>query len=208
MNPDPKNGASMPDDEAEPTAGYSPAPIALIILFAVLVYWGMLYLDDHGGGFNKQVYQPYESYAIVADRQPILDPVTKALKDGEKLYAANCETCHQKTGSGTPGGCPPLANSDWAAGGGPNRIIRLVLDGGTGPIKISGKDYTPSATMLSFRGSLKDEQIADVLSYVRNSFGNKADIVKPDQVAKIRDATSTHHGPWPPSDLLQIPDKD
>ena len=97
MNPDPKNSASMPDDEAEPTAGYSPAPIALIILFAVLVFWGMLYLDDHGGGFNKQVYPALRK---LCDRGgPVsrsLDPAVQALKDEEKLLRGQLRSLSPK----------------------------------------------------------------------------------------------------------------
>ena len=87
-----------------------------IILFALLVYWGMLYLDDHGGGFNAKVYQPYASYTIVADRQPVTDPLTAAMNEGGKLFNANCAVCHQANGSGAT--CPPLAGSDWATADG------------------------------------------------------------------------------------------
>jgi mono/diheme cytochrome c family protein len=206
MSTEPKDTTPHAVDDAEPTSGSSPAPVALIILFALLVYWGMLYLDDHGGGFNPRVYQPYADYKLVVDRQPVTDPLTAAMNEGGKLFNANCAVCHQANGSG--GTCPPLAGSDWVAGGGPNRIIRLVLNGGGGPITVSGKPITPAGTMLAFKDTLTDKQIAAALSYVRNSWGNQASLVTPEQVAKVRDAVSSRHVPWTAPDLLAVPDKD
>ena len=208
MSKEPKDSTPRTPDDAEPTSGSSPAPIALLILFALLVYWGMLYLDDHGGGFNPQVYQPYASYAIVMDHQPVTDPITGAMNAGKKVFTEKCAICHQSTGQGMAGQCPPLAGSDWVQAAGPDRIARLVLAGGAGPITVSGQALTPSATMLSFKDSLSDKEIAAALSYVRNSWGNKASMVTPEQVAKIRDATASRHGPWSATELLAIPVSD
>jgi len=208
MNSDPHN--TLPDaaGDFEPRAEKSPAPLALIIFFALLVFWGMLYLDDHGGGFNPRVYAPYDDYAMVADLQPKLDPAKQLPIDGEKIFNNNCAICHQANGSGGANGCPPLAGSDWAAGGGPNRIVRLVLNGGNGPIKVSGKDYPGTTTMTPFKDTLTDYQLAAALSYVRTAWGNHAAVVLPEQVKKIRDATSSRRVPWTPTDLLALPDKD
>ena len=208
MNPDSPDALPKTTDDFEPKAGTSPAPVALIVLFALLVYWGMLYLDDHGGGFNPRVYQPYDSYKLVADRQPILDPSMKLIHDGEVVFNGNCSVCHQAHGEGGANGCPPLAGSEWAAGGGPNRVIRLVLNGGIGPITVLGKQYPGTTTMTPFKSGLDDFKIAAALSYVRSSWGNKASIVTPEQVKKIREATASRNSNWTPPELLQIPDKD
>lgn len=210
MSAEPNDKTPRAADDAEPTAGLSPAPLALIILFAALAYWAMLYLDDHGGGFSPAVYAPYTSFADLESHQIITDPTIVLKRDGEKVFKniAQCATCHQENGTGGANGCPPLAGSDWAAGGGPNRIIRLVLNGGSGPITVSGKQLSPSAAMTSFKDSLSDYQIAAVLTYVRSSWGNQASAVTPAQVAKIRDLVSNHRGPWSASELLQIADKD
>jgi mono/diheme cytochrome c family protein len=192
-------------------------PIALIVIFVLLTYWGMLYLDDHGGGFNPKVYQPYGNYAMLQDLQPVTDITNQLIHEGEKIFNANCAVCHQPTGIGNPAnGCPPLVGSDWATGGGPNRIIRLVLNGGLGPITVKsrtepgGYDYPGTTQMTGFRDVLSDDfKVAAALSYVRNGWGNKASVVMPDQVKKIRaETTSRGMRPWQPSELLQIPDKD
>jgi mono/diheme cytochrome c family protein len=210
MTPDATNPASGAGNDAEPKANWSPMPIALIVIFALLVYWGMLYLDDHGGGFDPKVYQPYGNFAMLKDLQPRLDITNQLPRDGEKIFNANCAVCHQPTGIGNPAnGCPPLVGSDWATGGGPNRIIRLVLNGGNGQITVKGQQYPGTTPMTPFRNSpLSDYQLAAALSYVRNAWGNKASVVMPDQVRKIREATKDRNNYWTPAELLQIPDSD
>jgi mono/diheme cytochrome c family protein len=209
MTPDATNPRPAAGNDAEPKADWSPMPIALIVIFALLTYWGMLYLDDHGGGFNPQVYQPYGNFAMVQDLQPRTEGPAALIHDGEKIFNNNCAVCHQQSGVGNPAnGCPPLVGSDWATGGGPNRIIRLVLNGGNGPITVKGQPYPGTTPMTPFKTMLSDYQVAAALSYVRNGWGNKASAVTPDQVKKIREATKDRNSNWTPTELLQIPDKD
>ena len=116
-----------------------------------------------------------------------------------------CISCHQATGQGVPGQYPPLAGSDWLLGEGPNRIIRIVLNGFTGPVQVSGGQF--NNTMTPFGPVLSDEQIAAVLTYVRSEWGNKGAPVTPEQVKKIRALVATH-GPWTADELKGIPEKD
>jgi mono/diheme cytochrome c family protein len=209
MTPDHTNPRPDAANGGEPKADWSPVPIALIALFALLTYWGMLYLDGHGGGFNPKVYQPYQTFAMLQDLQPRLDITNQLPRDGEKVFNANCAVCHQQSGVGNPAnGCPPLVGSEWAAGGGPNRIIRLVLNGGIGSITVKGQQYPGTTPMTPFKSVLSDYQVAAALSYVRNAWGNKASVVMPDQVKKIREATKDKNNNWTPTELQQIPDKD
>jgi mono/diheme cytochrome c family protein len=94
-----------------------------------------------------------------------------------------CMACHGANGEGGPVG-PPLAGSDWVKGPVSN-LIRIQLRGLHGPITVSGKDYNFPAPMapLSYQ---TDDQIAAVLTFVRNSFGNKAAPVLPEQVKMLR----------------------
>lgn len=210
MTPDTANPQPGATADAEPKANRSPVSIALIVVFALLFFWGMVYLNDHGGGFNPKVYQPYDGYAMVQDLQPQTDITNQLIHEGEKVFGANCAVCHQASGVGNPAnGCPPLVGSDWATAAGPNRIVRLVLNGGMGPITVKGQQYPGTTQMTPFKDVLKDEQIAAALSYVRNAWGNKASVVLPAQVKKIRDDTSNRGArAWQPSELLTIPDKD
>ena len=102
---------------------------------------------------------------------------------GQTQYAV-CAACHGPTGTGVPNLAPPLANSEWVNGPVSN-IIRIQLRGLTGPITVAGVDYNLVAPMAPMAYQT-DEQIAAVLTYVRNNFGNKAPLVTPDQVKALR----------------------
>lgn len=101
---------------------------------------------------------------------------------------------------------PPLAGSDWVNAPKPDRLIRLVLQGYTGPITINGKPFTSVAPLMPPQATLTDQQIADVLTFVRNSWGNKAPAVSPDTVAAIR-AAEKRTAPWVEADILKIADR-
>jgi mono/diheme cytochrome c family protein/glucose/arabinose dehydrogenase len=112
---------------------------------------------------------------------------------GKQVFAreAHCITCHQADGNGMQNIYPPLTNSEWVAGD-PTRMIKIVLKGLYGPMTYQGKEYGPAKgtpPMTPFGGLLKDDEIAAVISYVRQSFGNNGSIVTPDQVKAVRDAT-------------------
>jgi nitrite reductase (NO-forming) len=117
-----------------------------------------------------------------------------------------CFACHQPTGMGLPGMFPPLASSDWVTAKKPDRIIRMVLHGFTGPITLNGKPFASPAPLMPPQGAaLSDTQIADVLTYVRSSFGNKAGAVTPAEVAAIREAEKARSAMWTEAEILKIP---
>ncbi|MDB6125692.1 MAG: cycA 2 [Pedosphaera sp.] len=205
MSPDPKKPLIKATDEAEPKAERSAAPVALVVLLALMVFGGMVYLGNNAGGFNAQVYGPFKSHDEVKGAQPV-SKGGEALVLGKKVYET-CAACHMPTGVGSPTvNAPPLAGSEWVVGGGPNRIIRIVLNGLAGPIEVNGKAYGAGA-MPAFKDSFSDEQIAAVLTYVRQEWGNKADPVKPETVKAIRAETASKGDNWAAPDLLQVSDK-
>ncbi|MEO8613965.1 MAG: cytochrome c [Luteolibacter sp.] len=110
-------------------------------------------------------------------------PIDPAQMEIGKAQFLVCGACHGQNGEGGPI-APPLAGSDWVKGPISN-LIRIQLRGLIGPITVSGKEFNMPGGMapLSYQ---TDDQIAGVLTYVRNSFGNKASAVKPDQVAALR----------------------
>jgi mono/diheme cytochrome c family protein/glucose/arabinose dehydrogenase len=127
---------------------------------------------------------------------------------GAEVYRreAHCVTCHQADGLGLPAAqFPPLAKSIWVTGR-PERLIRLTLHGLMGPIEVNGVKYPGQVPMTAFKG-LSDREIAGVLTYVRNSFGNRASGITPEQVAKERAATRDQQRFLVPADLLrEFPD--
>lgn len=131
-------------------------------------------------------------------------------KIGEEVYGrdAHCETCHGADGVGAvPNIYPPLTKNPWVSGS-EERLIKIILHGLWGPIEVNGKTYDPSQgvpPMTPFSGILNDEEIAGVLTYVRNAFGNKASAVKPDTVKKVRKETADRQPGqfYSPADLLK-----
>ncbi len=123
---------------------------------------------------------------------------------GVEVYRreGHCITCHQENGQGLPAAqFPPLTGTRWVLGN-EDRLIKLTLNGLLGPMEIKGKHYTGQVPMTPFRG-LSDDEIAAVLTYVRNAFGNEAPPVSPEKVGQIRAATDAQSGFYDPADLLE-----
>ena len=124
---------------------------------------------------------------------------------GKAIYSRDgfCGTCHQPDGKGlVASGFPPLAGTPWVTGN-DTRLIKLVLNGLHGPIEVLGKKYPGQVPMTPFRGMLNDEELASVLTYVRNSFGNKALPVSPEKVKQVRASTKNKTGFYAPEELLR-----
>jgi nitrite reductase (NO-forming) len=102
-------------------------------------------------------------------------------KAGEIVFKANCAACHQLSGQGIPNAFPPLAKSDFLMAD-KTRSIQVVKHGLTGAITVNGSTYNSVMPALG----LSDDDIASVLTYVRNSFGNKGDEVTPEEVKKVK----------------------
>ncbi len=111
------------------------------------------------------------------------EPVDDKLMAIGKIQFLTCAACHGQNGEGGAI-APPLAGADWVQGPVSN-LIRIQLRGLQGPIVVSGKEYNMPGGMAALAYQT-DEQIAGVLTYIRNSFGNKASGVKPEQVAALR----------------------
>ena len=101
---------------------------------------------------------------------------------GKQIYEQTCLPCHQADAGGVPGMTPPLRKSPYVQGA-PATLIGILLQGLNDGVEIDGDTYTNP--MPPFGATLKDEDIADVLSYVRSHFGNKAGPIGKPQVSRI-----------------------
>lgn len=108
---------------------------------------------------------------------------------GQEIYFREglCVTCHQPNGKGLDPAFPSIEKSPWVTDNA-ERLIKITLYGLMGPIEVNGKKYDGQVPMTPFGGMLKDQEIANVLTFVRNSFGNQADPITAEQVKKVRDA--------------------
>ena len=104
---------------------------------------------------------------------------------GQVVYAKYCLTCHQVDGSGVPNMNPPLIQTKWTLGS-KTVLIEQVLKGSKGKVEIDGDTFHNTMPPLA---TLTDQQIADVLTYVRNNFGNKASLVTVAEVKTVRAKT-------------------
>ena len=123
---------------------------------------------------------------------------------GKAIFARDgyCNTCHQPDGKGLEAsGFPPLTDAKWLAND--DRLIKIVLKGVLGPIEVHGKKYPGQVPMTPFEGMLKDEEVAAVLTYVRNSFGNKGNAISAEKVKKVRADISKKVGFYSPEELLK-----
>ena len=205
MKPDLKNKAAKTGSEAEPASGSATMPLWLFVVLGIALWQGTLYLDRNGGGFTPLVYEPYPSLAFVKDLVPKDDSQVEFLL-GQRVYSQACQACHQATGLGAPGQFPPLAGSEWVQAKGADRIIRLVLNGIGGPIEVKGQSF--NGVMPPWRDTLKDEEIAAVITFIRGNkdWGNAASPVKAKDVAVIREETKARGTSWTPEELKGTPE--
>ncbi|MCB1279370.1 c-type cytochrome [Prosthecobacter sp.] len=168
-----------------------PAPLwAMFLLMLVAIVAGGQ-LGPMAGGWSFDVSNPF-AFAGGGDPRPggagaggALDPFAKAMKKGSSGYAV-CGGCHQGNGGGLPGQFPPLANSEFVVGG-TERLIRIVQHGLTGPVTVNGQGFNTPGGMQPFGAAMSSEDLANVLTFVRNSWGNEAPMITKEMVQKVRD---------------------
>jgi len=112
------------------------------------------------------------------------------VKAGGSLFNGTCSACHQGNGAGLPGVFPPLAKSDFLAAD-PKRAIGFVMHGLTGKVTVNGQEYNSVMPPMT---QLNDDEIANILTYVLNSWGNPGGQISTKDVTKVRDAAKAAEG--------------
>ncbi|MFM8360334.1 MAG: PVC-type heme-binding CxxCH protein, partial [Verrucomicrobiota bacterium] len=150
--------------------------------------------DYLAGKFQLNAAPPSAERRDYGPTRPLGPAEAKVYALGREIFHrdAHCATCHQAAGTGVPGIYPPLnvPGNPWLADD--QRLIKVVLKGLWGPLEVGGQRLDPSngvPPMMGFAGLLNDEEVAAVLSYVRQSFGNDLPPVTAAQVARVRAAT-------------------
>ena len=122
------------------------------------------------------------SASATADIEEPQEEVPAFMEAGKTVYTQNCLVCHQSTGSGVPGLNPPLKDTKYVLGE-KNQLISIVLNGSNEGLVVKGSTF---ANAMPPFASLSNEEIANVTSYIRNSFGNKADPITAEEVETVR----------------------
>jgi len=119
---------------------------------------------------------------------------------GKTLYSAICAACHQPDGRGFEGLAPQLVDSEWVQGM-PDRLVRILLHGARGPIRVAGKTFV--GEMPAF-GPMGDREIASILTYIRHEWGHTALPIAAKTVEEIRAASSDRKDAWSQEELMLI----
>jgi nitrite reductase (NO-forming) len=143
-----------------------------------------VYLGDKAGSLAAV------NTAAQSDAAGTLSPAQQ-IEAGKSLYVGTCSVCHQDAGAGLPGVFPPLAKSDYVAQHSKEELVRIVLDGISGPLKVNGQDYNSVMPPMS---QLTDDEIANILTFVRSEWNGQTDVVDKAGVAALRAATPRAEG--------------
>ncbi|VTS02482.1 c-type cytochrome [Tuwongella immobilis] len=204
---------------AEPHDGFEPVPFWMMITFGLLLFWGGMYMSAFDGEYRQDLYDTPHTQIASKPKLEEIPTTPDALKNaGARIYTNNCASCHQANGLGQPGQYPPLAESEWVAGvtSSPDRLARILLHGLNGPLNVNGKIYNNQ--MPAWGAQLKDHQIAAVLTFIRQEWGNKALLeathkgqdfaILPKFITQIRGETAGRSLSWTEAELKAIPLKD
>ena len=190
----PAGGAAMMEFHMEVPGSYVLVDHSLFRAFNK----GALGILKAGGSENKAIYSGKEvDYVYLGDRaQPNMKAVATAataakageltegnqVDAGKALFAGTCSTCHMPEGQGMAGVFPPLAKSDYIAAD-PKRVASVILHGLQGPVKVNGTDYNSIMPPMS---QLTDDEVANIATYVLNSWGNPGGKISKAEVAELR----------------------
>jgi mono/diheme cytochrome c family protein len=185
--------------------------ISVIVVSSLILIFGGGHLFSTSNGFRNSIYIA-ENYVpaprpslggIEADAAKVAW-IDKWMGEGKKVYN-NCIACHQASGLGIPGQFPPLVGSEWVDGG-TKRLGAILLHGINGPLKVGGQTYNQ---LMPAWNNLSDEKIAQVLTYVRRTFGSLPEgddgVVSTEMMKAGRDEFNSHTAPYTEAELLAIP---
>lgn len=205
--------AAVKREKVDLAPGTEPAPMWVIFLFMIVAIIAGGQLGPMTGGYSFSVSNPFSSSSKLggADPRPkgpndgaAADPFQTAMKKGSNGYAV-CGGCHQGSGMGLPGQYPPLAGSEWVLGG-TERLIRVVQHGLVGQVTVKGQNYNFPGGMQAFGAGMSATDLANVLTYIRNTWGNEAPMITKEMVEKVR-ADDKRATQWTMADLEAFKDK-
>lgn len=185
----------------DPLEGREPVPWWVWAVAALSLFWGGWYLGRHGGDFGTQAHIAYAMrVASVAEEAVEMegDAVADPIAEGALIYARTCQACHQADGAGFAGAFPPIVGSEWVVGA-PETLVRVILHGVQGPIRVAGQDF--DGVMPGWEGQLSDAQVAAVASYIRQWDANDAGAIDAETVAAVRLADAGRTVPWTAEEL-------
>jgi mono/diheme cytochrome c family protein len=192
-------------EKADLPAGSDNAPTwAIFMAFLAAIFAGGQ-LGTTAGGYsldNVAAYGPIlDPRPKTTDDASALDPFQLAMKKGATTYAL-CGGCHQGSGMGVPGQFPPLVGSEIVLEG-TEQLTRIVLHGLVGPVTVKGVGYNTPGGMPGQGAVLSDSDVANVITYIRNTWGNEGSMVTKEMVAKVREAEKVRTTQWTMAEMAK-----
>lgn len=191
--------AQLMREKEEPHEGFNPIPVFLVFVIMVLGFWGGIYLVLYSGEFRADAFDP----KFKGTAKATVLPEISLFDRGAKVYRNQCAQCHQAEGSGLSGVYPPLAGADWVTGH-PEVIARILINGLNGPIEVKGNTYNGNMPAFGPGGlDLKPKDIAGVITYVRQEWGNDASEVTEAMIDDYLEAYAGRSTPWQAAELRE-----
>jgi len=187
----------------DPIEGREPVPWFFTVVVALALFWGGWYLGRYSGEFGVATHvalRGRDAGTAASVREQTEAAITDPVAAGQRIYANNCASCHQGSGEGIPGAFPPLHGSEWVTGS-PETLTRILLHGLQGPVEVAGQSY--NGVMPAWRDLLKDEEIAAVVTFLRQLGSNSAPPVDPQLVTTLRTRHADRTTHWTADEVVQ-----
>lgn len=180
-----------------PTQGFLIAPLIFVFMFGCLIFVCSIQLAHSTNGF--EIHPPQEIVEL-SDEERESQRLERKYDSGKKIFSLRCASCHQSNGLGIATQYPPLAGSEWVSAN-PALITKIILKGLKGEITVKGEKYGTSAAVNMAAVPIDDREIANVVTYVRQAWGNDFGEMTTDEVAAIRSDTVDQKDQWIGEDL-------
>lgn len=169
-----------------------------LVLLALFIGFGVSYLALLTDQISMETGDNYTEIELRSSEKTnqktaeALDPA-QLMARGKQIYTTTCQACHQESGTGIAGAFPPLNESEWVNGS-PARLAAIILHGVMGEITVNGQKF--NSAMPPFKDQLSADDIAAVMTYIRQSFGNSSGPVESGLVQKVLDETKSKASSW------------
>ncbi len=183
-----------------PTNGFLHAPLIFVFMFGCLIFVCSIQLAH---STNKFALHPEKEVVDLTPEEKEAARLERKIETGEKIFKLRCASCHQANGLGIAGQFPPLSGSKWVTSD-PGLISKIIINGLKGEIQVKGQTYgsNPSQNMIAV--PINDREIANVVTYVRQAWGNEASEVSEEEVSGFRAESSSQEGQWTGEQLRTI----
>ena len=156
--------------------------IKLLSIFITMVVVIFAFAKAEKISYNSQDSVVFAFAKAERSSYTLQDPLAESMKRGAEVYTEYCIQCHLGQGEGVPGTFPPLAKSDWLIPEKREAAIRVLKYGQSGEIQVNGVTYNSAMPELG----LYDDEVADVMNYILNNWGNSSDaLVTEEEVKKV-----------------------